>query len=197
MGASQKYEERGKLTRLNIRCNIQRNSNRLVKTKSCSGSGAWSPRAPLPELCQTFQGSPWGLPCCPGWYQAANGHVFMSWWDLGCRIAAFFFFFHWVSHLTRVRSLTIQPVREVKSWVKLHSIYETLRGRKSIAARLEPLFMVSYTKLLPLPGCAITPVVSIYALCSPKHYVVKFNPRKTNQEFFSHPGGTQTPLPPV
>lgn len=43
--------------------------------------------------------------------------------------------------------------------------------------------MVSYTRLLPLPGCAITPVVSIYALCSPKHYVVKFNPRKT-KEFF-------------
>lgn len=181
MGTSQKYEERVKLTHLNIQCNIQQNSNRSVKTKSWSGSGAWSPRAPLPELCETFQGSPRGAtsPCMLLWRIRLQMGMF-SCTDGIWAVRLLCVFFHRVSHLTRVRSLTIQPVCEVKSWVKLHSIYETLRGRKSIASRLEPLFMVSYTKLLPLPGCAIMLAVSIYALCSPKHYIVKFNPRKTN-----------------
>lgn len=72
----------------------------------------------------------------PGGYQtlrAALGDIRLQMGTFSCPDGIWavglvlFFFFYRVSHLTRVRSLTIQPVREVKSRVKLHSIYETLR----------------------------------------------------------------------
>ena len=97
-----------------------------------------------------------------------NRHAFMYPWNLGCRVAAISLFYYYF-FLLQMRSPTTQPVYKVKSWVKLHSIYETQWGRKSMASHLKPLFMVSHTKPSPLPGCTVVLVIAIYALCSPKH----------------------------
>ena len=141
---------------------------------------ACSARAPLSELCKASQGPPRRAATAQPLLleiRRQNGHVITYWQDhLGCRGVVIF-----PQH--QVRSLTLQPACKVKSRVKLHSIYETLRGRKSIVSHWEPLFTVSYAKPLLLPGWVIVPVGTSSALCSPKHYVVKLRSTKTNYDF--------------
>lgn len=160
---------------------------------------ACSARAPLGELCKTSQGPPGGLPPLRGFCWEWDGKMgTFSRTDRIGAVGQLLFFIGWAIWC-QVRSLTLQPVCKVKSWVKLHSIYETLQGRKSIASHLQPLFMASHTKPLPLPGWPTVLTGSSFALCSPKHYIVKFSPTKTNYHYLisSYPDSTQVPSPPV
>lgn len=160
-----------KLTHSNIQHSIQWNSNHSVKTKLWPRSGVWIPCAPFHELHETFRHHLGALPdptCFRGEWSWKTGMLscIHGIWAAGlqpflCFIIIFF--------LLQMRSPTTQPVYKVKSWVKLHSIYETQWGRKSMASHLKPLFMVSHTKPSPLPGCTVVLVIAIYALCSPKH----------------------------
>lgn len=106
--------------------------------------GAYSSHASLSELCKTSQGPPRRAATTQALLlgiRQQNGHVSTYRWDLSCRVAGFFSTVWAIWH--RVRSLTLQTAYKVKSWVKLHSIYETLQGKKSIASHSKPLFMAS------------------------------------------------------
>lgn len=135
-------------------------------------------RLPRASCARPPRDHPAGLPPLSCWESESKTGTFSRtnriW---GCRVAAFYFCPTKWAIWRGVGSLTLQPARKVKSWVKLHGIYETPQGRKSITSHLEPLFMVSYTKPLPLPG-------SSSVLCSPKHYMVKLSPTKNKLQFF-------------
>lgn len=116
---------------------------------------------------KTSQGPPWRastpFDSRMGMFSCTDGIWAVK--QLGFDFCWVFFFTEWATWC-KVRRLTLQPVCKVKSRVKLHSIYETLQGRKSIASHLQPLFTASYTKPLTLPGWATVPVGSSSALCS-------------------------------
>lgn len=153
--AFQKHQERMKLTHSNIQHNTEWNSNHLVKNKLWLRAGVWIPSVPFHSLPKTFTHHLGALSdprCFCGESSWKTGMFSCHPWNLGYRAVAIFSFFMF---FLQMRSSTTQPAHKVKSWVKLHSIYETRWRRKSIASHLQPLFNGLAHKALPLPSCKL------------------------------------------